>query len=257
MEVTTVILSHKRAGRVTTHRYVSGAQLCVPESQADQYAKFHPADRLLVHPDSVVGLCAKRQWLYKQVGNVMMLDDDSTGLYRLYYPRGGATSNRRRFRCSAERAADIIQATARTAKALGAYLFGFASHCNPLTYYPTRPFVFGGYTPGGSVGLLEGADLWWPDDCVLPVDDWWICLLNTYKHRYAFYDRRFAWAFRLTYRGQGGMAEFRHEGAEREATEYLVRYFGGDIVVPKHTPPSVTRRKFNPSPRRIRLPWRT
>jgi len=256
MEVPIVILSHKRAGRVTTHEHVKGAKVCVPEGQAEDYARFHAPETLLVHPDTVVGLCAKRQWVCERCGDVMMLDDDSNGLYRLYRPRDATIYRARRTRCSPTRAAEIVQAVAETARRLGAFLFGFGAHCNPVTYYPGRPFSFGGYTPGGSVGVLAGSKLWWPEDCTLPVDDWWVCLLNAYYHRYAYYDRRFAWSFAETYRRQGGMAEFRHQGAEEEATAYLIRHFGGEVVVHKWTPTSVTRREFNTSPRRIQLPWR-
>ena len=256
MEVAIIILSHKRAGRVTTHRYVAGAKICVPKSQADEYAQFHPKKALVVHPDSVVGLFAKRQWVYKKFKNVMMLDDDSRGLRRVYIQKDAPIHKRRTIQCRPDRAAEIVQATARTAKRLGAFLFGFASHCNPLTYYPSRPFSFGGYTPGGSLGLLAGSKLYWPKKCTLPVDDYWVCLLNAFHHRYAYYDRRFAWSFAETYRGLGGLAEFLPDGSEDAGTEFLVRQFGGDIVVRLRTPKSVTKREYNPSPRKIRLPWR-
>ena len=251
MPIEVVIVSHRRAGKVTTHKVVPDARVCVPASQADAYAQHHERGTLLVHPDSVVGLCAKRQWVYETVGDVMMLDDDAIGLFRIYRP---ARSHGRRELCSPRRAWELIQLAGETARKLGAFLFGFASHAHPLTYREHRPFRFGGYTPGGAMGLLAGSKLWWPTDCTLPIDDYWICLLNAYHHRFAWYDGRFAFGFRDTYTGAGGMAEFRVGDTEREATAYLLRWFG-QAIRPKQLRGQATKRNRNRWARQIDLPY--
>jgi len=225
MEIPIIIVSHRRAGCVTTHRYVENASVCVPESQAAEYEKKHPDLPRLVHPDDVLGLPAKRQWIYKQVGDVMMLDDDSVGLFRRYQPRGRI----RHFRLSPRRAWELIQATAIAAREAGAFLFGFGSHTNPIACNFLSPIRLGGYSPGGAIGILAGSKLWWPTDTTLPIDDYWICCLNAFYHRYAWYDERFAFGFRGTWVNAGGMAEFRSDEAEVRATEYLVQHFGAMI----------------------------
>ena len=256
MGIEVIIVSHKRAGRVSTHRLVDPARVCVPERQFAEYARFHPPKTLLAHPDSVVGLPAKRQWIYKTIGDVMMLDDDSVGFHRIYR----ASVVRRPAILSPRRAYEVIQSVGETARQLGAFLFGFGPHAHVLTFHQHRPFRFGGYSPGGAIGLLKGSRLWFPTDVTLPIDDYWICLLNAFYHRFAWYDQRFAWGFKETYRGAGGMAEFRNATAEKDATAWLVKHFGS-LVRPKKlrggrdvTQP--TTRRWNEFARQIEMPYR-
>ncbi|MCZ7635716.1 MAG: hypothetical protein M5U12_06540 [Verrucomicrobia bacterium] len=56
-----------------------------------------------------------------------------------------------------EVAAVVIQNAADTARQLGAYFFGFASHANPLTYREHRPFRFGGVLAGRGDRVPRGA----------------------------------------------------------------------------------------------------
>lgn len=236
---------------------MANALICVPASQKAEYARFHPPEVLVTHPDSVVGLCAKRQWAYDRWGDVFQLDDDSFGLFRIYRPAGKRIEVRPEI-TSPRRAWELIQLAGHTARQTGAHLFGFASHAHPLTYNQFRPFKRGGYSPGGAMGLLRGSRLFWPQSTA-PIDDDWICLLNAFHHRYAWYDGRFAFGFRETYRGAGGMSEFRARpgSTEKDATVYLVRAFGEAVVPKKPRGSGATKRQRNEWARRIELPYRT
>lgn len=256
-EVKPIILSHKRAGKVTTDKYIANCTICIEESQAEEYAKKHPNLPQLVHPDSVIGLWAKRQWVKDQVGDHVQFDDDSIGFYRVYRPiRGWKKSV-----LGPSRAYDLIQMTADRARKLGAYLFGWGAHAHPLTYNGLKPFRFGGYTPGGALGMLEGAKYFWPKDAPQgDGDDYWVCLLNAHFHRYCFFDRRFTAAFRGTYTAGGGLNEFRagKKDAHEDVLKYLQKNFGSEVVVRNVDPPNlVTRSIKNPVRRRIVLPYRT
>jgi hypothetical protein len=251
-----IILSHKRAGKVMTHRRISGCELCVADDQAEAYAACYPELPLLVHPASVVGLPAKRQWLLEQGGDQIQFDDDMLGLYRVYR-RPGAW---KRAVVGPDRAAEVVEATADTARQLGAYLFGFGKHAHPQTFPGLRPFKLGGYSPGGAMGILAGSKLWFPTDTTLPLDDYWVCLLNAYYHRFAFYDFRFSAGFTATYTGAGGMAEFRAPAngdrePEVQATDFLRRHFGDAVRDSTYSSTEVTRRTRNPGRRQIVLPW--
>jgi hypothetical protein len=254
MELPVVIPSHKRAGRVTTHRTVTGALVCVPESQRDDYAKHHPANTLLLHPDSVKGISAKRQWIYEKFPEVFMLDDDVIACQRIWRPAGrkGIAATLR-----PEEVRDLIEVTAATARELGARLFGFNSHCAPMTYNGWRPFRFGGYTPGGAFGLLRSDKLYFPNT-TLPVEDWWICLLNAYHHRFAWFDCRFAFGFKDTYTGVGGCAELRVDDGEKKAFDYLKRHFGAAVqrkTANANRNRQTTKRERNTAPRTMVIPW--
>lgn len=87
-DVKIVIPSHKRWSRVLTTSAVYGAALCVEESQADLYRKCNPGIEIITHPDSVLGLTRKRDWMIRNIGDVFMLDDDISHLSRIYAEKG-------------------------------------------------------------------------------------------------------------------------------------------------------------------------
>ena len=78
-----IILSHKRANNVRTHRSVANCAVCVPESQKEEYEKYNDIE-IITHPDTVIGYSAKVKWIYDKYPNVFMLDDDLDYLLRLY-----------------------------------------------------------------------------------------------------------------------------------------------------------------------------
>lgn len=246
-----VILSHRRAGRVSTTKHVDGCLICIPESQLAEYLEHHDREQLVTHPDAVVGSSAKRDWIYRKFGDVFQLDDDCIGMFRLTRGLGAPY----RVMAPPSEARDAIMAAAETARELGAYLFGFASHAHPRSYKGNRPFRFGGYSPSGALGLLAGSKLWFPTTRLM-VEDYWIVLLNAHFHRFAYYDGRWAFGFGETYRGIGGNAEFRFSGVEQASTEWLKEQFGSDVVVPKLKSTMLSPRAWNPGGRSIRMPWK-
>lgn len=259
MAIERLILSHKRAGQVKTHLHIPDCKLVVPESQADDYAKHHPGVELVTHPDSVVGIWAKRQWCWERFGSQMQFDDEFVGFYRCYRTQGSW----KKPALGPERAVELIEATADRARKLGAYLFGFGHHIKPEWYDGFKPFRFGRYTRSGALGLLEGGKFWWPTDVTLgDGDDYWICLLNAHYHRYAFFDRRFCAHFDDFYDPDnpptGGLEEFRTEDElEDEATTFLQRHFGREVIyVPFDTVKDGHGQTVMATRRRIDLPYR-
>lgn len=249
MEIPLVILSHRRAGRVLTHKNIADTVLCVPESQVADYAQHHDRKTFIVHPDSIIGGSNKRQWVYERLGDVFFLDDDCTGMARLWRPKEG----RKSATVSPRRAAEIIRNTAETAKECGAFLFGFGNHPNPITYHPLRPFCYGGYITGGAMGLLAGSKISHPDT-TLPLADFWVCLINAYHHRFSFVDTRFGFGFAETYTGTGGNSEFRKEDTEPKCFSYLRKHFGECVVKGVNKTGATTKQK-NSGKRAIRLPF--
>lgn len=220
-----VIPSHKRADRVRAASVVKNGAICVPQSQCDEYAKHNPGQEIIAHPDSVIGVSAKRQWIYSKFGNVFMLDDDCVGVYRTWvHPKQLLA-----YKLSPQCAYDAIQATASTAREMGAYLFGFAMHHDPRNYAPIRPFGLNGYVNACSMGLLAGSKLFF-DPKMKTCEDYFICGINAYYHRYCFRDERFGCQFENTWHNPGGLSEFRNVDEERRSFERLLRAFGPDVI---------------------------
>lgn len=77
MECKIIICSHKRAGEVKTK--VAGGILFVSESQAAEYRACNPDYEIETHPDSLIGLPAKRQACVDRFKPCFMMDDDLGG----------------------------------------------------------------------------------------------------------------------------------------------------------------------------------
>ncbi|MFN8347443.1 MAG: hypothetical protein U0X91_20740 [Spirosomataceae bacterium] len=222
MEVKIVIPSHKRATRVRTTMAVDNAILCVAESQAALYKKCNPKIDIVTHPDTVIGLARKRDWIIKHFGDVMMLDDDIESLMRIYTEKGEPNM------VEPDEAYALVQMTAAAAREAGVYLFGFSSSPTPISYNSLNPIQLTGYVTGCAHGVLKGSKLWYNPDIICN-EDYWISLLNAYHHRMIWKDTRFYWAQKDTFVNRGGLAEFRNLEAEEKDFHLLQRVFG-DVV---------------------------
>ena len=227
MELKIVIPSHKRATRVRTTSAVDGAILCVAESQRALYAKCNGDIEIVTHPDEMIGLARKRDWILRHFGSVFMLDDDIDHLVRLYTEKGEDVI------VPADVARELVLSTAQAAENAGAYAFGFATSPAPVTYNSLNPIQLSGYVTGCAHGVLAGSKLWYNADIICN-EDYWISLLNAYQHRLIFKDTRFYWAQKDTFVNRGGLAEFRNLAAEEQDFELLKKVFGSAVELRKN-----------------------
>lgn len=58
--------------------------ICVAESQKEEYQRCNPNCEIVTHPDDVIGLIPKRNWMAKYFGDLFMLDDDVHNFVKLY-----------------------------------------------------------------------------------------------------------------------------------------------------------------------------
>jgi len=221
MEIKIVIPSHKRPERVLTKHVVADPIVCVPVSQGDNYRANNPEIEVVTHPDSVIGLTLKRQWIYEHFGDVFMLDDDIKSMRRVYHESEYLIKNKQLVR-------EIIESTADVARQAGAYLFGFSKNPNPASYRSSRPIELTGYVTGCATGLLKGSKLFY-DGRINCNEDYWISCLNAYFHRIIYKDTRFVFEQAGTFTSTGGLAEFRNMQAEEDDFNYLREMFG-DVV---------------------------
>lgn len=244
MDIKIVIPSHKRADRILTTEVVP-AIVCVPDSQYDQYRRHNPEAEIVCHPDSVIGLAAKRNWMYKHFGNIFMVDDDIVSFRKLFTEPG------EKMELSPGKAQAIINETAYAAKHAGAFLFGFNSNPNPTMYKALRPIVLTGYVTGCATGILAGSKLWYNPEIICN-EDYWISCLNAYYHRLIWKDMRFTFIQKDTFVSQGGLAEFRNIEAEKKDFELLQRCFGEVVSLKKDT--KLAKRK-HPYQKTLKLPY--
>ena len=244
-DIKIVIPSHKRWSRVRTTSAVYGAALCVEESQADLYRKCNPGIEIITHPDAVIGLTRKRDWMIRNIGDVFMLDDDIDHLSRIYTEKGEGTV------VDPDSAYEVIQMTAHAARQAGAYLFGFSSSPTPISYNSLNPIQLSGYVTGCAHGVLAGSKLWYNGD-IHCNEDYWISLLNAHYHRLIWKDTRFYWAQKDTFVNRGGLAEFRNVENEEKDFNLLRKVFGPVVELRKSTGKANLRHPFQKS---LKLPF--
>nr|DAV53546.1 MAG TPA: hypothetical protein [Caudoviricetes sp.] len=222
-----VIPSYHRADRCKALA-IPNSVVCVPESEAKAYADNYGADRVVAHPDSVLGIVAKRLWIMEKYPNVFMMDDEYDHLVRLYLPPGSDQS----VHLTPEETYDVIQSTAYLAREMGVHLFGFSTIPNPTYYSPFKPFrlVAGkSYMVFWGIGILEGHKIFIPKDMSVG-DDTFMNLANAYYHRIHLQDLRY-----IVPRNQDDKAGLNSKYYRREdhtkANEILRKYFAKNYKV--------------------------
>lgn len=221
MSLTTVIVSHKRAERVLTAKWLPWAQICVPESQVPAYREHNPEMAILPHPDNVLGLGAKRQWIIENHAPVFMVDDDV--LKVLWMMREKIE------RLAPEEVYAVIQNGHEMALELGVKVWGFPEAGPPISFHPTEPFRLNAFIHGGVMGIEADHGLY-VHPKIRHYDDLWLCALNAHKHRLNFSDRRVAFQLAKPERNTGGNADNRLQTAMRDDAVIMRETFGHEVI---------------------------
>lgn len=224
-----MIISHKRAENVKSLKSFANVCVCVEESQKAEYEKHNPGVEIVTHPDTVIGLAMKYQWMYENYKNIAIIADDIDSLRRNYL----AESKGKKDIIDKDTAYDIIQATATTCLNLGVHLGALSKESNPLTYSGHNPFKMTGLASGGVLILLEGWKHFKLSPRCVSGLDYYMSGLNAYYNRRLFIDNRFGVVCKQgTFISKGGMAEHRSIETERKDMDFLKELFG-DAIVPK------------------------
>lgn len=222
--VTIVIPTAGRAAAISTHKYIDNTIICCPESELALYKKHNPKATFDPHPDSIIGIALKRQWIWNKYPNVFMADDDLKGLNRLTVKKGQPST------VPADAAYDIIQNCANLARLTGCYLFGFNPYVVPEHYVGEHPFVMSGYINGCGLGLLDGAQKKLKFNAEIATNnDFYICGLNAFYYRKCFIDYRFSMMQDSFGDNIGGCADVRTRDVEKRDYELLREFFGNAI----------------------------
>jgi len=226
-----MIISHGRANNVKSLKAFANVSICIAENQVEEYKKYNPGIELIVHPNNIVGLAMKYQWMYENYKNIAIIADDIDYFRRNYL----SDMKQKKDVVDPITAYEIIQATAKTGKNLGAKLCAFSKESNPLTYSGHLPFKMSGLASGGVLILLEGwKNFKLSNRCILGLD-YYMSGLNAYFNRICFIDLRFGvFCKEGTFISKGGMSEFRTIETEKSDFKFLKELFGDSIRVKKH-----------------------
>jgi hypothetical protein len=229
MELKIVIPTHKRYDKIITHKIINTAIICPPESQYDAYKEKCKNHEIVPHPDNIIGLPKKKNWIYKTFKNVFMVDDDISSVRRNWTPNGQEITD-------SDLITDIINITAINASKCGCYMFGFSHNSRPTFYDGLSPVSLKGFITGCAVGLLEGSELMFEPakESIVVKSAFYISLLNAYKHRKCYIDNRFYFLQEKTFVNSGGLAGYRNKQVEENSFPILKKYFGSAIKSKKN-----------------------
>ena len=258
MAVPIIVPSHKRSKTLFAPYTIANTEVCIPESQLAEYQSDHPDVKFVTHPDSVIGISAKRQWIYDKYGDVFMVDDDVTVVRRMMLPpEYERTEEMEDFKdeLTPDEAYEVIQHLYELAKDMGAYVYGFTHVGNPKHVKPQTPFSFNSLLSGHCMGLLKSDKLAYPtDEGAKSCEDHYMCLLCAYYHRFWLVDNRYGFIRYPTDKNSGGMADHRTIDQEKLAYQYMKEKFG-DVVQLKDKTGEKRQGHAHPYERAIRMPY--
>lgn len=223
MSLKIVIPSHKRHDRVLAKRLVLDPIICVAESQADIYRKFNPECEIVTHPDDVIGLIPKRNWMARHFGELMMLDDDVFTVRSLYNVLGESGAVKDPVRITA-----IINELYELACMLDVHLFGFTSAVTPMMYNEWGYYSLSKMITGCAYGVRYNKNVWWNEDLKLK-EDFWISCYMKHKERRVLTDLRYNFTQKDTFVNAGGLSAIRNQEEERRSILLIRKHFGEAI----------------------------
>lgn len=220
-----VIPSHKRADRVKTLKLVPNAILCVEEKQFEDYKKFNPDVEIVCHPNEVVGLVAKRNWMAKYFGDLFMLDDDIVAFKKNYIEKGES--------CAIKKPEEIIhkiECLNEVAKLMNISLYGFSNKVSPVMYNEFEPLSLRSHITGCAYGVVYNQNIQWDESFSLK-EDFLISCTVKYKERKILVDHRYCFIQEKTMTNPGGLSEIRTNKKEIENILRMRYYFGESVVL--------------------------
>lgn len=235
MSVKIVIPSQGRAEIMTTQKIVpkSDTIICVPESEKDLYKSLHPDNQIVCHPDSVVGISNKRQWILKEIGPCTMIDDDIIGLTTLH------TLKPRKI-TEPEEVYSIIENLQTLAEDLGIKTFGVNTIGNPKFFNASKCFTHTEkfYCILGFTGISEDDFDYFPSgeehNRTLKSDDY-SYLINLFYNRKSVLDTRYAVLLNKDNKLlETGCNTYRDEECFKESALFMKQCFGDSVKIIHH-----------------------
>lgn len=203
------------------------ALLCIAESEVAEYQVICGNDvHILAHPDTLLGMGRKRQWILDHVDAeaVFMIDDDVSKVYAI-------VGQRQRHIRNPGDILQIIRNAAGIAKEIGTACFGFNHTADTRHVSSLKPFALGGYVNGFAFGVVGRSIRF--DEALDTKQDIDFSLQCLQHHRILWKDSRFAFVTREWFTRPGGMAGVRtQESLSRDIARLKARW--GSAVEVEH-----------------------
>lgn len=225
MPLRIVIPSHKRHDRVYAKRVVSDPIICVAESQAEAYRRHNPDCEIVTHPDDVVGLIPKRNWMARHFGELFMIDDDVHAVKDLVAEKGESTVVR-----DPQKVRRIIEELHDIACMLDVHVFGYTARTTPVMYEEGEYLSLSKMITGCSYGVRYNKNVWWNEELRLK-EDFWISCYVKYKERKVLTDLRYSFSQKSTFVNAGGLSAIRNHDEERRSILLIRKHFGESVVM--------------------------
>lgn len=225
MSLKIVIPSHKRHDKVMSKRLVTDPIICVAESQEEIYRRYNPECEIVTHPDDIIGLIPKRNWMARHFGDLMMLDDDVHVVKKLFVEQGENSVLRDPIKIT-----QIINELYEMACMLDVHVFGFTSLVAPVMYPETEYFSLSKMITGCSYGVRYNKNVWWNEELRLK-EDFWISCYMKYKERKILTDLRYNFQQKGTFVSSGGLASIRNHQEEQKSILFIRKSFGESINI--------------------------
>jgi hypothetical protein len=222
MTMKVVIATHMRPKicRDYSATLIPSALISVAQGQVKDYVDAgNNKSKMLIHPDDMIGLCKKRNWILRNVTDevVVMIDDDIANVRSLVGERPRVIKDE----ASILR---IFNNSCEIAKVVGAHLFGYNQSWDIKKYAPFVPFSFIGY-PAGVHGII-GREVWYDENNMLH-DDVDYALQQIEKYRVVWLDKRFGFCCPVqTTRMPGRGQSYNSEQRDRQERAYLKQKWG-------------------------------
>lgn len=218
-----VIPSHKRHDRVVSKKLVNNPIICVEAKQVNIYKEYNPEYEIVAHPNDIIGLIPKRNWMVQHFGDLFMIDDDVFYFRKMYVkPNDSAVIK------NASVITNKIFELYELSKALNITLFGFSKNPRPEQYNEFKPFSLSNMITGCSYGVIKNENKKWNEDMKVK-EDFWISCLTKYYERRILVDNRYNFSQKDTFKNPGGLSDIRTHNEELRSILILKKHFGDTI----------------------------
>ncbi len=197
------------------------ATVCVPAREAAHY-RSAVANELLIHPDSVQGLSAKRAWILEHVpveDYLFLVDDDVRAVRFMLADPFEDITDPAHIRA-------ITDETYRQAKALGTNLFGYFHMPDRRQVLAYRPFFCAGYVNGFAMGIIPDGQTF--DSRLWSKSDYDFSLMTLFRRRFFWKDNRYCWISEQL-ENLGGCSTWRTIERSRQDIRLLQEKYGAAI----------------------------